>query len=415
MTTTPGTVPHTLGLIRDEVGAMYFERATAIEAAMVTILAKQNAFFIGLPGTGKSEMSREVLSRIVGDPVWEPATMPVVTDRTYAPLAVMLYDKQLHAFTSPEEVFGAVDVPALKNTGDYHRKVDGFMPCARYVHCDEMGKANPSLLGGFLTITNERVYHNNARVMITPNMSTFACSNEMLTEDDSNAAMWDRMHVRVLVDYIQEPANFAKLLQLGTGPAPSTRTTIDFPDLLHAINVDVPAVHVGQDTIDALLQLRDALRASGLRPSDRRFRSTVRLMQASAYLNGRSQCNEDDLAVARFVFWDSPEQITQVERLVLGLSNPTNEEALKILDQIEQLAQGVAERQGKASAEKSAYATECNGKLKVKTAELLKLKQKALAAGRSTTKIDEVEARMGAIKRTIYVDLLGMDPALVRA
>ena len=42
------------------------------------------------------------------------------------------------------------------------------------------------------------------------------------------------------------------------------------------------------------------------------------------------------------------------------------------------------------------------------------LKQDSLAAGRSTTKIDEVLDRLQAVRRSVYVDCLDMDPSTIR-
>ncbi len=99
----------------------------------------------------------------------------------------------------------------------------------------------------------------------------------------------------------------------------------------------VPAVDVPDLIVDAMCTLRAALRRKELIASDRRWRQAVRLLQASAYLDGRAAVGETDLPVLTHVLWDSPAQRPTVEREVLQLVNPDAREALDLADAIEEL------------------------------------------------------------------------------
>lgn len=400
--TTPTPTYHpvaaALRSILDEVASTYLERRAAIEAILMAILAKQHAFILGPPGTGKSEMTRDIISRISGAEYFE----------------------QLLSKTRPDAaVLGPYNLPLLKTQGDFKRKTSGFLPTANFAFIDEIGKMSPTLGHDLLAVLNERILHevNGTRsAQALPLYSAITASNELIVEEsDDAAALWDRLLVRVLVDYIQESGNFAVLLQSAVSlSGPPQRTEVKFPDLQDAIDNVVPTIDVPVGAIETILKLRDELRSAEIVPSDRRWRQCVRLLQASAFFNGRSQVEDDDLHVLRYALWDGPEQITPVERMTLSLSNPVAEKCLGLLDDAEKIAAGIRDRKGQSLEARAGYGTEANGKLKVLVSEVAQLRQECLAAGRSTTKVDEVADRLAAVRRSVYVDCLDMDPSTIR-
>lgn len=393
-------VAASLRQILDEVASTYLERRAVIEAILMAILCKQHAFILGPPGTGKSEMTRDIISRIVGAEYFEQ-----LLSKTRADAAVL----------------GPYDLPLLKNTGSYKRKDKGFLTTCNYAMLDEIGKSSPTLGHDLLAALNERLKHevNGSRsAQPIPLYSVITASNELIVEEsDDAAALWDRLLVRAVVDYIQESGNFAVLLQgavHGAGIGPTTRTEVKFVDLADAIDNVVPTIDVPVGAIETMLKLRDEMRAAEIVPSDRRWRQCVRLLQASAFFNGRSQVEDDDLHVLRYALWDGPEQIVPVERMTLSLSNPVAEKCLKFQDDAEKIAAGIRERKGQSLEARAAYGTEANGKLKVLFTEVAQLRQESIAANRSTTKVDEVADRIAAVRRSVYVDCLDMDPSTIR-
>jgi MoxR-like ATPase len=52
---------------------------------------------------------------------------------------------------------------------------------------------------------------------------------------------------------------------------------------------EVAKVAVTDETIDALIQIRDACKAEGIIASDRRWKKSLKLAQATAYLAGLDQ------------------------------------------------------------------------------------------------------------------------------
>lgn len=410
MTTATATVTATvrhpvatqLAQIHDEIASIFLERRAVIESAIITLLAKHHWYGLGLPGTGKSDLIRELMDRIDGSTYFEA-----------------LLSKQ----RPDAAVMGPYDLPLLRTTGSFKRKDTGFLTSVNYAFLDEVGKMSPTLGHDLLAALNERVKHevNGKRsVHPIPLYSVFTASNELIVEESEDAAaLWDRLLVRVLIEGIQESGNMALLLQsavAGNDPrlTATSRTVISWPDLQDAIDNIVPTIDVPLNVIETVLKLRDEMRSAEIVISDRRWRSCIRLLQASAFYHGRSQVDEDDVHVLRYALWDVPTQISAVERMCLSLSNPVAEKCLGILDGAEGISRDIRDRKGQSLESRAAYGTEANGKIKVLVSELSQLRQECIAAGRSTSKLDEVADRLAAVRRSVYVDCLDMDPASIR-
>lgn len=397
-TNTPHPVAEKLKLIVDEMSQEWLERRSTIEAAVITTLAKEHMFILGPPGTAKSALIRDLTSRF--------------TNSTYF--------ETLFSKTRPDAaILGPYNLPELRDKGYFHRKIAGFLPTANFAFLDEVGKMSPTLGHDMLAILNERIYHevNGGRTAKpVPLYSAYCASNELIVEEsDDSAALWDRLLVRDYVDYIQESGNFAVLLQSAAqGPTTAVRTEIDFTELATCIDEVVPTIDVPMGAIETVLKLRDEMRSAEIMPSDRRWRQCVKLLQASAFLQGRTEVNEDDIHVLRYALWDVPTQIVPVERMCLSLTNPVAEKCVRILDDAEAISREIRDRKGQALDSRAAYGTEANGKVKILLSELAQLRQECVAAGRSTNKIDEVADKLSAVRRSIYVDCLDMDPSALR-
>lgn len=377
--------------IHDELSIAFKERRGTIEAIMLAILAKEHVFLLGPPGTAKTRLIVHLFSRIVG----------------------AIYFETILSKTRPAEaVLGPYDIPALRDRGDLHRKIAGFLPSCNFAMLDEVGKMSPTLGHDLLSVVLERKLHqvNGGRSFIDiPLYSFVGGSNELPTEEsDDAAALWDRILVRIVVDYLQETGNFAAML---TNPLPplGSGTLVPFADLADVIDNVVPAIRLPRDVVEAIVNLREAMRSEGIAPSDRRWVQSTKLLQASAFMQGRDEVTVDDIQVLRYSLWDIPSQIQKVERMTLSVSNPLAEQALSLLEIAEAIALESRKSKGLASDKKAPIGVDLNGRLKTLSADLGAVRQKALTQGASTTKLDEVADRVAAIKSEVRMDLLGFD------
>ena len=384
-----------LNAIIDELAIYFQERRPVIQAMVLAVLAKHHVIILGPPGTAKSMLTRALFARI---------------------LRAAYFEALLSKTRPAEAILGPYDIPELRDSGSLHRKIGGFLPTANFAMLDEFGKMSPTLGHDMLAVILERRLHqvNGGRSWIDCPLYTFiGGTNELPTEEsDDAAALWDRVLVRTTVDNIQESSNFATML---TNTADPTRgTTVEFTDLADAVDSVVPATQIPTDVVELVVRLRDDLRGQhDIVLSDRRWRQSMDLLKASAFLNGRTAVTDDDIQVLRYTLWELPSQINTVERATLAVSNPIAEAALKLLEDIECIAAGIRDRKGQSLESMAKFGAESNGKLKIIQSELGQKKQECLAAGRSTIKLDEVGDRIKTVQRSIFIDCLGMDPDTV--
>ncbi len=380
--------------IGDELADKYFERAEVVQALLVAILAGQHSLILGPPGTAKSDLARELTARFDGATYWEVL---------------------LSKFTAPTRLFGPVDVAALTK-GEYRQVFEGRATEAHVAFIDEIFKCSTAALNEMLAFLNERVYHPEAggAPIACPLISAVTASNELPSGEDS-AAIYDRLLVRLEVGYLSDPSNFAALVK-SAAVVPAVvpvRTTVPLAELQEAAAVSVPAVGVPDSVVDVVCQLRTALRREELVASDRRWKQSVRLLQASAFLNGRSEVDDTDLTVLTHSLWDSTAQRPTVERAVLSLVNPDARAALDLLDAIEEQQAKLDSMAGQSEEALSKWGVQANTELAKAGKKLDAMHREATAAGRSTATLDRVIARRRAVHANVMVEALGIDATMV--
>ncbi|MEU0303316.1 AAA family ATPase [Streptomyces sp. NPDC006175] len=385
-----------LRAITGELSGLFYERDDVIRTLTVAMLAGQHSLLLGPPGTAKSELARELTGRIGSANYWE-----------------ILLSK----FTAPTRMFGPIDVGALSR-GEYRQIFDGRATTAHIAFIDEIFKCSTAALNETLGLLNERLYHpeNGGEPIHCPLISAITASNELPAGEDS-AAIYDRLLVRLEVGYLADPSNFAGLVRSAvTAPAVLTRTTVELAELQHAVTEAVPAVGVPDAIVDALCTLRAALRRKELISSDRRWRQSVRLLQASAFLDGRDKVGRNDLSVLTHVLWDSPAERPAVEREVLHLVNPDAKEALDLADAIEELEAQLDAKAGQSREALGDWAIrEAITKLNTAGRKLERLRKEAGTAGRSTATVERVILLQRAVHARVLTEALGVDASIVQA
>jgi MoxR-like ATPase len=378
-----------LHLVQGELNVFFKERKTCIEALVLALLSGEHAFVYGVPGTGKTYLA--------------------ITLFEHFPDA-RRFEALLSKTLPTEAVLGPYDIPDLRTNGNFHRKVNGFLPTADLAMLDEIGKMSPTLGHNLLAILNERILHevNGGRSSTPVPLSTaIGGSNELPTsESEDAAALWDRILIRIEVKSIQEMGNFIAML---TDDKPARGTEIAWADMLDVIKNVVPAVTLPTDVLEVIGQLKEKLRGMEITPSDRRWKHSIKLLKASAFMHGRTEVNTDDIEVLRHSLWETPTQISGVERATLTVSNPIAEAALALQEQAETIAQEIRDSKGLSIESKGKISSDLNSRLESVTGDLGRLRQKALSSGASVTKIEEVQQRVGGIKSSILEDLLGLD------
>lgn len=381
-----------LNALIDEVAGMFPERRAALHAMACATLAREHFFMLGSPGTGKSALARTFFGAIDG----------------------ARYFEQILSKNRPgEAILGPYDFKKMTEDKELVRNTVGYLPTAEFALLDEIGKMSPTTGHDLLAIINERLLHNGSQVERVPLSTLGASSNELPTADDNDdaAALWDRLLVRIVVVPIHETSNWISMLQ---GNITRPTNVIWWPELRDVIANVVPFVPISATVYTRLVLLKKAMLAKDLMVSDRRWRQSIKLIQAHAFLSGRSLAAVDDVQVLRHSLWEDPSQIEEVERLTIGFANSFAQKALDILRKADQIAEEVRGSKDLSSHRRSARARDLAGQLKACKAEVSILLGEASLQGGNTTKIAEVRDRIDAVLASVYTDLMGLDMDLLK-
>lgn len=389
-TTTATPTYQLLCQLETELNASFLERNEAIRALIITLLAGENGFILGPPGTAKSELLEALCRAILGAKYF----------RT-------LMDKQM----GKEDLGGAIDVPDYIANGHWGRDVTDTLMDAHVALLDEAGNTGPMVMNMLLTALNEGRNKPNGVWQDIPLISAFGASNYWL--EDMPAA-WDRFLVRFEVDDLQEDASFETFYarQCGTVARPTISTLINLADLQHAIGVEVPKVIIPAGVQDAVRQLRTDLRGESIIPSTRRLGKTAKLIKASAYLNGRTVADEDDLQVLQHVLWENVADKLTVKRKVLALTSPITRTALELAAQLDSISAEVDARRGQNTSmeDRAAYGGTAQFELNEVQSKLTKTLEQANREQRSTVALDQVADQVKSVRTKIYIECMNVTP-----
>ena len=151
----------------------------AIDAAIYALVAKEHVAMIGPPGTAKTMLVTSI-SKL---------------------LQVRYYAYLMTKFTSFDELFGPLDVPALAR-GELRRRWSRIVE-ADIIFLDEIFKASGAILNTLLSLMQERIVYDpfTGEAISTNVWTVFAASNEAPQEEELQA-VYDRFSVKVHIDAI---------------------------------------------------------------------------------------------------------------------------------------------------------------------------------------------------------------------
>ncbi len=299
--------------------ARLVERDEVIDGALGALVAGQHVLLIGPPGTAKSLLARLVCESLVAPDAQSPA----------GDEGARYFQWLLTRFSTPEELFGPIDLRALE-AGRYERRTEGSLATAHVAFLDEIFKANSAILNALLTLLNERVYYNDGRPHPAPLLTLFGASNE-IPDEDALAALHDRFLLRFWVAPIADDDRFvAYLRHAEEPPAPLPRLPLTALARLRAASLALP---VTDAALGVLARLRRELDRRGLFVSDRRYRELLRYLRAVALLAGEDAVTPETLPHAEPALWSDPEDRAEVRAALVEALTGFTEEARRLLYQ----------------------------------------------------------------------------------
>ena len=269
--------------IRQALNSKFFERENEVEGILVALLSRQHMLMIGPAGTAKSALSVELAKIVQG---------------------TEYFQWLLTRFSTPEEVFGPLSLKDLEK-GIYKRNTITKLPEANLAFLDELFKANSAILNSLLTLINERLFYNDGTPVKVPLISVIGASNEYPEEGEGLEALFDRFLLRYELDYIADETNFVSMMK-GTGQH-QVMPSMTMEELVQ-LQFFSDMVTIPDDVYETLSEIRNALRDEGIRPSDRRFKQSLSVLQARALLNQRQVVQVYDLVILENVLWETVDQ-----------------------------------------------------------------------------------------------------------
>lgn len=361
--------------IRAELKARYLERDEVIDGAFCALLTGSHLLLVGPPGTAKSQLANDVCRRIEG---------------------AHYFQWLLTKFTTPEELFGAVSLKGLEND-EYRRVTAGKLPEAHIAFLDEIFKASSSILNTLLTVMNERIFYNGTEKTAIPLITLFGASNELPSEEDELEALYDRFLLRYVVDYIKEDFRFLKMLNSDDGETGGLTIT---SSELESCAAGAREVTVPSNILKLISRIRKELAKKGIVPSDRRYKHSVSLLKARAYLEGRGSVSEEDLRLFENVLWREPGERAEIQSVIHQSLHGYKDRLRELLIQAKEL-EGYSRREWENEEMLIKANIEAQTKLKHISSRLGELVEEYRERGKPTDEITQAKEEIENIQREI--------------
>jgi MoxR-like ATPase len=311
--------------VRHALNERYIERAYEVQLLLVAAVSKSHTFFLGPPGTGKTDLTQD-FAKCVGGTV---------------------FDTLVSAGTSRDELEGPMNTKILTEEGRQVRLRQGYMSEATFAVVDEIWKSSPFLLNSMLRLMSQRTYFEDGQEHAAKTRCVLAASNET-PQDKSLEALYSRFSLRCYCDSIVGDLGLAQLLGIVEWNRPdlpqSVIGSLTEADLdaerqkALALPLTKAFGKVWLQCLKALSTLRTGPRTLGIRIDDRRLRNLMEIAKVWAHLDGKKSVGPEYALILADTAWNTPGERQLVEAEIYSRASVSDvvSDALALGDQIMQ-------------------------------------------------------------------------------
>jgi len=303
--------------MRDTLLGLFVGREVEVEAMLVGLVSGEPTILVGPPGTAKT-MMMEAIAKMVN-------------------AATFYY--LLTPSTEPEELFGPLDVKALRE-GVYRRITDGKLPSAHIALLDEVFKGSSAIRNALLDVILNKRFYNVGRYERLPLLALYCASNEV-SSDAEDAAFYDRLTVRCFTDYVDQTL-WDELLLRGValsvdGAGLEPVADVEYVERLQGfVRLRARNAVERAELREKMVRAFAALRAQRVEVSDRRKVKAFIVAAAVSVVAGEPELSPDSLAEAvRLTAVHEREDMERVEKAIAEAGLSTVQEVAQRLMMIE--------------------------------------------------------------------------------
>ncbi len=278
--------------IIQELNKGLLEREEVIKLVLLAFFSGKSIFLYGPPGTAKSMIARR-------------SALAFGEDNYF-------FTYLMNRFSTPEEVFGPIDIKALKEN-KLKRVTKGYLPCANFAFLDEIWKSSPAILNTLLTIINEKIYKDGEDNIEVPLYGLICASNEFPAANQGLEALYDRMLIRYEVLPLEQRESFESLVQNDEEIHICIKDHFNINDL-EKIFKESLKIRFSKEALEIFLNIKSHIELHNqnledidelIYISDRRYKNIAQLLKVCAYLNDRNEILPIDLALLEHCLWSN--------------------------------------------------------------------------------------------------------------
>jgi len=209
--------------------------------------------------------------------------------------------------------------------------------------------------------------------------------------------LYDRFLLRYVVDYIKEDFRFLKLLR---EEDQNSSEVIITPEELESCRAQAMETPISPNIFKLIGRIRMELNKKGIRPSDRRYKQSISVIKAKAYLEGREEVSEDDLRYLENVLWRDPGERAEIQSVIHQALHGYKDRLRELVIQAKEL-DGYSKRDWENEDMSIKANIEAQTKLKQIVSNVEELIQECEQRGKPTEDINKAKIEIEEIQKEI--------------